>query len=450
MRKTIYLFSLTLLLLSSAASCNSDSSNSSSLSPDCAITSIVMGRLSRIYHTYLPNGKDTSYTTNVAGQSHPLHIDQIERRIFNTDSLPVGTKINKVYFTTFSADGLISYRLDSGKDTLFSLKDTLDMSSPRIFTIYASDGSGRREYTMSINVHNSDPDAYSWHQAAGASTAAASLSDMRLLESGSKLLLWGRRDGRTILLERSLADGDAWKEFPVTGADSLVSGNITTFAGKYYAPSGCALYSSSDGYTWEKTADVPADMRLIGSAGGYLFASAGGKVMKSADATAWSYDTTDDDSALFPSENVASALMPALSNSNIENLVCIGYRDGKTETWKKEFNLAYPEDNAWSYYPATEETPRTLPHLGSFSMMYYDSKLMAAGTSGDTVNVYISEDGARSWQISTLRSIIPQSETKAASLVWTTGEGNTIWLLGSPSGILWKGYLNRLKAAAEE
>ena len=40
-----------------------------------------------------------------------------------------------------------------------------------------------------------------------------------------------------------------------------------------------------------------------------------------------------------------------MNNPNIENIVCVGYLDGKTETWKKEMNKVYPEDNAWSYYP---------------------------------------------------------------------------------------------------
>ena len=149
MKKPIAFVVMSALALTFLASCGDDN-KSSELSSDCAINAIVLGNLSRIYHTYLDNGKDTSYSITVPGAAYPLHIDQINRRIFNSDSLPVGTAVNKVYFTTFSADGIVSYRLESGKDTLYSIKDTLDFTSPRIFTIFASDGSGSRSYTIDI------------------------------------------------------------------------------------------------------------------------------------------------------------------------------------------------------------------------------------------------------------------------------------------------------------
>ena len=111
MKKPIAFVVMSALALTFLASCGDDN-KSSELSSDCAINAIVLGNLSRIYHTYLDNGKDTSYSITVPGAAYPLHIDQINRRIFNSDSLPVGTAVNKVYFTTFSADGIVSYRLE--------------------------------------------------------------------------------------------------------------------------------------------------------------------------------------------------------------------------------------------------------------------------------------------------------------------------------------------------
>ena len=139
-----------------------------------------------------------------------------------------------------------------------------------------------------------------------------------------------------------------------------------------------------------------------------------------------------------------------MNNPNIENIVCVGYLDGKTETWKKEINKVYPEDNAWSYYPTTEETPRTLPYLKGFNMMKYDGKLFCAGINGDTVNVYTSTDGARAWKKVKVPTMVPAQTGKPTEIFMTPDDDNHIWLVCSGTGTLWKGYLNRLKADKSE
>ena len=208
MKKPIAFVVMSALALTFLASCGDDN-KSSELSSDCAINAIVLGNLSRIYHTYLDNGKDTSYSITVPGAAYPLHIDQINRRIFNSDSLPVGTAVNKVYFTTFSADGIVSYRLESGKDTLYSIKDTLDFTSPRIFTIFASDGSGSRSYTIDIKIHNADPDAYSWVAASPADNDVAKLESMRMIAKDGQLYLWGSKNGTNVVMTRKTGEGVA-------------------------------------------------------------------------------------------------------------------------------------------------------------------------------------------------------------------------------------------------
>lgn len=437
-------------LLVGATACNSDNNGSGDSSRDCAVTSVVMGRLSRVYHGYLSDGRDTTYTTNVWGQYYPLHIDQLRREIFNSDSLPVGTKLDKVYFNTFASDGILAYRLESGKDTLFNIKDTLDFTTPRIFTVYTSDGSGTREYVMRINVHNADPEGYSWRQAAPADDKIAAMQDMRLIMGDGKMMLWGHSGGQALYMERTLTDGDVWSSYTIDGVSSLSTANVQSFNGKYYAPTDGGLACSADGHSWSVVAPELTGARIMGTAGGSLYVISGGKVWSSTDALSWTEDSVDDKTAPLPDEYVGGAYLPSANNANVGNLICVGYHSGLSETWKKEVNLVYPEAMPWSYYPATEETPRTLPYLGSMSLMPYDGKLMVIGQTADTLNVYTSSDGARSWQKVTRPDVIPSGAGRQTAVAWTADGDDTIWLVGAPAGILWRGYLNRMKAQTEE
>lgn len=449
MKKPIAFVVMSALALTFLASCGDDN-KSSELSSDCAINAIVLGNLSRIYHTYLDNGKDTSYSITVPGAAYPLHIDQINRRIFNSDSLPVGTAVNKVYFTTFSADGIVSYRLESGKDTLYSTKDTLDFTSPRIFTIFASDGSGSRSYTIDIKIHNADPDAYSWVAASSADNDVAKLESMRMIAKDGQLYLWGSKNGTNVVMTRKTGEGVAlWTKKDISGTDELQTKSINLFNGKFVAISESGLVESENGADWTETATSLVPDRIL-AADEELYITVSGKIYSSSDLKSWKEEKADNSTAFLPTENIYSAVLPAVNNPNIENIVCVGYLDGKTETWKKEINKVYPEDNAWSYYPTTEETPRTLPYLKGFNMMKYDGKLFCAGINGDTVNVYTSTDGARAWKKVKVPTMVPAQTGKPTEIFMTPDDDNHIWLVCSGTGTLWKGYLNRLKADKSE
>lgn len=449
MKKPIAFVVMSALALTFLASCGDDN-KSSELSSDCAINAIVLGNLSRIYHTYLDNGKDTSYSITVPGAAYPLHIDQINRRIFNSDSLPVGTAVNKVYFTTFSADGIVSYRLESGKDTLYSIKDTIDFTSPRIFTIFASDGSGSRSYTIDIKIHNADPDAYSWIAASPADNDVAKLECMRMIAKDGQLYLWGSKNGTNVVMTRKTGEGVAlWTKKDISGTDGLQTKSINLFKGKFVAISESGLVESENGADWTETATSLVPDRIL-AADEELYITVSGKIYSSSDLKSWKEEKADNSTAFLPTENIYSAVLPAVNNPNIENIVCVGYLDGKTETWKKEMNKVYPEDNAWSYYPTTEETPRTLPYLKGFNMMKYDGKLFCAGINGDTVNVYTSTDGARAWKKVKVPTMVPAQTGKPTEIFMTPDDDNHIWLVCSGTGTLWKGYLNRLKADKSE
>lgn len=447
--KAAILASLALVL--TLAGCNS-SDDESTTSSDCAITAVTMGTLSRTYTRHLSSGKDTTYTVTVPGSAYPLHIDQINHRIFNTDSLPVGTKLDKIYFTTFTADGTIAYRLESGRDTLFTTRDTIDFTSPRIFTVYATDGSGSREYVITITAHNVDPNAYSWNVCGAANSRLAGLEGIHMVASGGNLYLWGTENGSVVLLTRTASTKSSveWEVSAVTGADNLQPSSVNVFGGVFYAIDDNGLVTSSDGAAWTSVSSDIVPDRILAVSDDNIYVSAGGEAYHSPDGLNWTLDSLDDSSDLLPSENICSAVLTQLNNSNIKSICCVGYTDSMPRVWKKEVDLVYPENYPWSYYPATEETPRTLPYLKGFSMKAYNDDLYAVGMDSDSLGVYISYDGARSWQKATEYTAVPSAIGTPSEVAFTVDEDNYIWIAGSGNGLLLRGYLNSVMAAKNE
>jgi len=426
------------------ASC-SDDNKSSEASSDCAINSVVMGTLNRVYTTYL-NGKDTSYNVTVTGSLYPLHIDQLRGMVFNSDSLPQGTDITKVALTTFSADGVVGYRLESGKDTLFSTSDSIDFTNPRLFTIYSADGSGKRSYTINIVVHNSDPEAFSWAQAAPVNADVAALEEMRILANDGTLYLWGKKGGKTVVLTRS-AEGKAdWTANEVSGVENLESKSVNLFDGKFVAIADGGFATSTDGKAWtiQKSAITPDRILAVSDRDVYVVAE--NKVYSSSDGTNWKEEAIDDDASTLPAEFVSSAVIPAANNAQIENIISLGYTDGKDEVWKKIEDTIYPEEDSWYHYLYNEDTPRTLPYLKGFNLVKYDGNLLAVGVANDTVRMYSSTDMARTWNHVTIKTTLPANIGTPAEVGAASDKDNNIWLVCSGTGVLWKGYLNRLKA----
>ena len=90
--------------------CNTDNTYDVETSAECIVTGATLGTLPRTMHTLSSTGEDSTYTVNVSGSYYPLYIDQVENRIYNGDSLPVGTDVTRVTFQRFATVGTAAIR----------------------------------------------------------------------------------------------------------------------------------------------------------------------------------------------------------------------------------------------------------------------------------------------------------------------------------------------------
>ena len=109
-------------------------------------------------------------------------IDLVGARIFNADSLPVGTDVSKLIIKvgTSSASACdITFPIPGTKrDTTINIiespNDSINFSEgPVQMVVKSYDGQAQRAYTVSVNVHKEIPDTLLWQTAAERSLPSA-------------------------------------------------------------------------------------------------------------------------------------------------------------------------------------------------------------------------------------------------------------------------------------
>ena len=114
------------------------------------------------------NPLDSVYKETYTGSSYVFTIDQLQREIYNPDSLPLHTDPAHVICTVGTKNSGLLLIKDVDSDTLryYQSTDSIDFTHPREFRVYANDGSAYRNYTVKLNVHQEDPDSFRWNRVA--------------------------------------------------------------------------------------------------------------------------------------------------------------------------------------------------------------------------------------------------------------------------------------------
>jgi hypothetical protein len=97
-------------------------------------------------------------------------IDQVgqEGKIYNYDSLPYLTNIYERVKVTYTSGSGVSYLMTvvNGDTVWVASGDSVDVSSPVQFTVFAPTGEKKKEYRLTVNIHQIDPDSVQYTQVA--------------------------------------------------------------------------------------------------------------------------------------------------------------------------------------------------------------------------------------------------------------------------------------------
>lgn len=413
---------------------------------DCLLTTAVLGTLNCYQYTKAQDGTDSAYVVTVQGYYYPLSIDHMQGRVYNADSLPVGTDLSRVVFSSFSVSGIAAIAsLQDGRDSVYSYKDSTDFSVTRQISVYARNGNGKRTYDFDLRVHRENPDSFRW-QKAGAAAELAGVTQARLLAVDGALTLFGRKAGRTVALRRIAGtDGAAWTVDATTM--DFETPQVAVLHGQYYSLAGGALVRSADGVTWTE-GEVPwngledgfAADRLVAAGSGSLYVLSDGRLFGSTDGWAWAEQTLDEPDE-FPDAGWAACHNISAVDGKTENLVMTGLRDGRPVVWKKVTDLAGLEHYPWMYLPAEPENIYACPALEDAVMVAYDGAAVLLGRKADGRNVIlVSRDQGRTWKDNEV--MLP--EEMAEHDCQLAADGNSLWIADCTAGVLWTGRFNRL------
>lgn len=231
------------------------------------------------------NSDDTTYqeytSTNVIVSSFSLSaddnvlssldtvdfsIDLVGHRIFNADSLPYGTKTNKlvpVIKVYESASAMtLTVRRPNGTDTVYNYaenpNDTIDFSNgPVSLEVTSYDGTNKYRYDVSINVHKEIGDTMVWTKASFTDlpTAIPAPTAQKTVRN-SKGLYTLTTDGTTFSLMHAERPDASWESVNTTipgGADVssfCASDNI------FFILAAGQLYTSTDASAWTATGQM--------------------------------------------------------------------------------------------------------------------------------------------------------------------------------------------------
>lgn len=380
--RQIKTISLLLMTVAMMMSCLNSSDSDSTSYTDAAISSFSIGNLQRTIHTTSSTGADSTYTTTVSGAAYDFEIDHTGCRIFNPDSLPMGTDVSRVLVSMSAYNNGTILIKDVASDTLrlYNSTDSLDFTKPRIITALSSDGQGTRNYTVNINVYQEDPNAFVWKLMSNDWSPEKTDDAEDNLPPGIKCIL-----GRSTKEEYALSTDNR-------------------------------MMVLNDGSTeWEE--DLLND---------------DAKLLPTEDVSLVCYPM-----ALTP--NTDYVLIAGNRDANAYPQETIA------RVWRKTVdNDEQAERGVWTYMERPADALYQLPRMENLSLIYYDDSILAFGMP--FTDIYQSRDNGITWKTGKTYQMPKDFDyVKTTSVKVVVDDDNYIWLYCSGSGQLWRGALNKLK-----
>lgn len=168
MKRYIYTLCLMTMVLVGFSSCLGDSDSSdTTVYDETAITGISFTTVNRYIHKTTSAGKDTVYKSTLAVSNYPFAIDQYQRKIYNTDSLPSDCDLKHVIIAVSksSLSGNVMVKsLTSDSLYYFNSSDSIDLSQTREFRVFNNNMAKYRAYQVTVNVKKGTGNYFVWER----------------------------------------------------------------------------------------------------------------------------------------------------------------------------------------------------------------------------------------------------------------------------------------------
>ena len=444
MKRKFFAFIALITATLSLSSCLSSDETTVEYTHDTAITAFSLGSLDR--YTKTKAGKDTLLKANVTGSDYKFYIDQAQRKIYNVDSLPAGTRTAAVLATITSKNSSPILLMDINKTdsvaAYYSSSDSINFSTSRLIRVYSSDYSAYAQYTVTVYVHKELPYEFKWHELAQNNSQLAAFSDLKAVACGDYIYVFGKTAEGTKVLKSAINDGSAWSS--ITMNESLSSDayqSAVALDGKLYISDGGKVYASADAAIWTVVSDNADIKQLIGASSKNLYAYTATGISVSEDKGAnWKAEKLDTDKAYLPKQNISMNVAGVLSAKDVENVMLLGTRDKALKdtvatTWLRTVDYAN-EDGQWNYLEIENNKSGKMPWLDQVITCAADTGFVALGSNGKW---YKSQDAGLTWTHDK-KVALPGEFSTAARFAFCRDKQHYYWIIRN--GYVWRGRFN--------
>ncbi|MFQ9098001.1 MAG: DUF6242 domain-containing protein [Segatella copri] len=446
MKRKFFAFIALITATLSLSSCLSSDETTVEYTHDTAITAFSLGSLDR--YTKTKAGKDTLLKANVTGSDYKFYIDQAQRKIYNVDSLPAGTRTAAVLATITSKNSSPILLMDINKTdsvaAYYSSSDSINFSTSRLIRVYSSDYSAYAQYQVKVNVHKELPYEFKWHELAQNNSQLAAFSDLKAVACGDYIYVFGKTDEGIKVLKSAINDGSAWSSITMNvGLSSDAYQSAVALDGKLYISDAGKVYASADAATWTLVPGNADVKQLIGASSRYLYAytAAGISVSKDKGAS-WEQEKLDTDADYLPTQNISMNVAGVLSAKNVENVMLMGTRDKALNdtvatTWLRTVDYdVNAEAGQWNYLEIENNKSGKMPWLDQVITCAADTGFVALGSNGKW---YKSQNAGLTWKQDKM-VVLPAKFATEGRFAFCRDKQHYYWIIRS--GYVWRGRFN--------
>ena len=390
-----------------------------------SIKSFSIGTLHQTFYVKSSEGEDSVYTDTISYADVPFTIDQINRKIYNKDSLPKDVDITRVV-ASISADYAAVYYVKNNKDTIWTTADSLDFSKPVTFKVMTFNPTLNQfdfgaSYEVSVNVHKLNPDSLVWKHFENNKFANNIVyTKQKAVYTNESLYVFGETaDGSVKANKTSVERGNisSWNEITLPAGTNIYS--ATAFNNNVYFVANGELYFLENQIT--KVGNSTGLTNLITVSNGKLLAYKGNE-NKVVTIDSEGNELTESNFVNGNDLNgrMSAISMPSSHNKDLWRTIVMTNNIGTSEANSTATVFSYiSNDTEWVKYQPNN--PTTCPNQGNISMITYDGKIYAFGEDFDYF--YTSNDNGLNWNQETGYMVFP-SENKNGIDKLTTYRGN--------------------------
>ena len=390
-------------------------------------------------------------------------IDQRNNRIYNYDSLSYQTLLSDSvivqYITSLSSSGVNVLNITDGDSIFVQNGDSLNVSKPLRFRVYAWSAEKTKEYDIWVNIHQVDPDSIQYAKIADVDFLSA--EDNKTVRLKDDYYTFSKSTDGIISLYESDNMKD-WENKPLVGLpNSIVISGILSDGIYIYActeeSAGGELYRSSDAASWEKISCEFPVISILGHLPQSRIQSEGLSIVVRKEGVLFPMFITGNGSQLgvqlsddFPTSRFSTVNSQV---TTVERITLVG----GTSYSNSDLNTVWStQDGLYWAKLSGGDSRGAIPLLGKNAIsganafLYNNELYLLNGVGADSYNyeIYRSKDGGVTWSLAEEKCSFPNNYPLRhnASIVLDS-TGACFYIVGGRNsnacGDIWRAFINR-------